>query len=728
MEKLTRLTQWILTSLLVFNSTIVISSSWNNPNKHQEASNTRYSAFAGSPKTLDPARSYSSDEAVFTAQIYEPPLQYHLLKRPYTLVPLTLTRMPMVTYYNSRGTVLPQTTAPNKVAYSVYDLYVQPHIFYQPHPAFARDAAGQYRYHHLTEQQVQSIKSLKDFHYSSTRELTAADYVYEIKRLASPATQSPILSVMSKYIVGLDDYNRLLNVQQKKLPPGSWLDLRQYPLLGATVLGPYHYQIKIKGVYPQFQYWLAMPFFAPIPWEADKFYSQRPLIERNITFDWQPVGTGPYRLIENNPNKEMILERNPNYHPEYYPSDGNPGDRAQGYLQHAGERLPLTDRYIFTLDKESIPRWNKFLQGYYDVSGIGPDSFDQAVKLDTAGHPILTESMQQQGMRLETAVTPGLFYMGFNMLDPVIGGYSEQHKKLRQAISIAIDYEEFIALFRNGRGKAAMGPIPEGIFGYTNGQPGMNDVVYEWRNGHAQRKSLHIAKTLLAQAGYPNGVNAQTGQRLLLNYAATGNSPDDKAHFNWLRKQFAKIGIELNIETMQYNQFQKKILTGNAQLFDWGWMADYPDPENFLFLLYGPNGKVKYGGENAANYSNPKFDALFTQIKSMPNTTARQQKIDQALKIVREDSPWVWGFYPVDFKLSHQWTSRNKPNVIANNLLKYQKSDAHLRAQLQQKWNQPILWPLWLLIGCILAFILGLALAYIMRQRKTTIKRDKHYT
>jgi oligopeptide transport system substrate-binding protein len=722
MDKQRQLLRWITTAIIVFSTAVSFASTWNNPNQHKQASNTRYSAFLGPPKTLDPARSYSSDEAVFTAQIYEPPLQYHLLKRPYELVPLTLTKMPVVTYYDKKGHKLPKDTSPNKVAYSVYDLYLKPGIMYQPHPAFAKDDQGQYSYHHLTTDEIAKIHTLKDFKDKGTRELTANDYVYQIKRLASPKTQSPILSLMSKYIVDLDDYSKLLSAEGSKNK--TWLDLRKHPIEGAKVISPYHYQIKIKGVYPQFKYWLAMPFFAPIPWEVDKFYAQKGMKQRNLTFDWQPVGTGAYMLTENNPNKEMIIEKNPNYHFEAYPSEGETGDKEKGYLDSAGKQLPLTDRYIFALDKENIPRWNKFLQGYYDLSGIGADSFDSAVKIDKNGEPILTESMKKQGIRLETEVSPAIFYMGFNMLDKIVGGNSIKHKKLRQAIAIVVDYEEFISIFRNGRGKAAMGPIPEGIFGYKEGKKGINDIVYTWDGKRAKRKPITVAKNLLKEAGYPNGINPKTGKPLLLTFAATGNSPDDKARFNWLRKQFAKLGIKLNIETTQYNQFQKKIRTGNAQLFDWGWMADYPDPENFLFLLYGPNGKVKHGGENATNYSNPKFDALFNQIKNMPNGPARQEKINAALKILQQDSPWLWGYHPIDFKLSHQWNNPSKANVIANNLLKYKKSDSKLRSKLQKEWNQPILWPLWIFIGLVILIIIPLITAYIIRQHRTTINRD----
>ena len=114
------------------------TNSWNNPHLTSNHAKVRHSAFSGPPKTLDPARSYSSDEWPFINQIYEPLLQYHYLKRPYVLEPLTTISMPKVTYFNQRNQVLPNNTPASQVAYSVYDIQIKPNIVYQPHPAFAK--------------------------------------------------------------------------------------------------------------------------------------------------------------------------------------------------------------------------------------------------------------------------------------------------------------------------------------------------------------------------------------------------------------------------------------------------------------------------------------------------------------------------------------------------------------------------------------------------------------
>ncbi len=697
----------------------------NNPYpRREEGKNILYSFFEQRPKHLDPAQSYSSNEVTFTGQIYEPPFQYHFLKRPYTLIPLTAVEMPTPIYLNAKGERLKETDPAEQVAFSLYEIKIQPGIRYQPHPAFAQDAQGRYRYHALGPKELDQISALGDFKQTGSRELTAEDYVYQIKRLAHPKTQSPIYGFMSDYIVGLKELAAALQQAQQKIEPGAFLDLREYPLSGVEIVDRYTYRIKIAGKYPQFIYWLAMPFFAPIPHEADRFYSQPGLIEKNITLDWYPVGTGPYMLAINNPNRQMVLERNPNFHGERYPSEGEPGDQQAGLLADAGRPLPFIDKVIFSLEKEGVPIWNKFLQGYYDSAGIASDNFDQAVRIGGQGNADLTEEMKEKGIRLVTSVETSTFYLGFNMLDPVVGGASESARKLRQAIGIAVDEEESIAIFRNGRGIAMQSPIPPGIFGYTEGEAGINRYVYDWVNGRPQRKPIEAARRLLAEAGYPNGRDAKTGQPLVLNFDTTGTGPEAKSSFDWMRKQFEKLNIQLVIRNTDYNRFQDKMLKGTGQIFQWGWNADYPDPENFLFLLYGPNVKAGKNGENATNYKNPAFDRLFEKMKNMENTPERKAIIDQMLEIVRHDAPWASGFHPKQFSLFHAWYQKAKPNLMANNTLKYAKIDPALRARLRQAWNKPVWWPVAILLAVLVVGTLPAVATYRRKERGTPPRRS----
>ena len=620
--------------------------------------------------------------------------------------------MPEVVYLDNKANVLSGNAEEKDIAFSVYNIEIKPNILYQPHPAFAKNSKGEFLYHNMSQKELNKIKSIADFQIVDTRELIADDYVYQIKRLGNPLLNSPIAEVMSNYIVGLVEFEKELSEAAKA--GKKWTDLREFSMAGVSVIDKYHYQIKIKGKYPQFLYWLAMPFFSPIPWEADVFYAQPGLSGKNVSFDWYPVGTGPYMLRENNPNSKMVLVKNPNFHGEKYPSEGEESDQAKGYLQDAGKEIPFVDQVVFKLEKESIPRWNKFLQGYYDSSAISSDSFDQAIKIDANGNPDLTPEMRNKGIRLRTEVSPSFFYLGFNMLDPIVGGTSERAKKLRQAISIAVNYQEYINIFLNGRGIAAQGPIAPGIFGYSN-KP--NPIT---------QQSLETAKKLLAEAGYPNGHDEKTGEPLVLQYdTVSASGSEEKAVFDWMRKQFDKIDIELNIRATQYNRFQDKMRTGDAQIFFWGWKADYPDPENFLFLYYGPNGKVKENGENATNYVNADYDKLFVQMRHMENTPERVAIINQMTEILQNDAPGVWAFYPQDFILSHQWVRPAKPNAMADNSIKYVRIDPAKRAMLREQWNTPILWPLIWILVILFLFTVPVALGYWKRQRQSYREQKK---
>ncbi|MDE2089769.1 MAG: ABC transporter substrate-binding protein [Gammaproteobacteria bacterium] len=699
---------------------------WNDPYPARAAAaNVLYAAFSARPKHLDPARSYSADESAFIAQIYEPPLQYAYLKRPYTLEPLTATRVPRPRYYDARGQRLPDDAPADQVAYSVYWIHIKPGIYYQPHPAFARDARGHYRYDHLTAQALSRIHGLADFRHTGTRELVAADYVYEVKRLADPRLHSPIFGLMSHYIVGFKRYAAALQRAEREAKAAghahAFLDLARYPLRGAQVVDRYTYSITLRGKYPQFLYWLAMPFFAPVPPEVDRFYAQPGLEAKNITLDWYPVGTGPYVLAVNDPNRRMVLARNPHFHHETYPVHGMPGDRAAGLLRDAGRPLPFIDKAVFSLEKENIPYWNKFLQGYYDSSGISSDSFDQAIRFGGGGEARLSRAMRERGIRLATSVSPSNWYLGFNMLDPVVGGGSRRARLLRRAISIAVNYEQYISIFLNGRGIPAQGPIPPGIFGYVPGCAGIDAYVYTCVDGKPRRLSIETARRLLAEAGYPGGRDAKTGRPLLLYFDTMGGGPDDKARLDWLRKQFRKLDIQLVIRDTDYNRFQDKMSKGNTQIFEWGWNADYPDPENFLFLLYGPNGKVKHGGENAANYHNPEFDRLFARMQDMADGPARRAVIERMVAVAQRDSPWVWGFYPKQFRLYHSWLYNVKPNPMANNTLKYLRLDPQRRAAYRARWNRPVLWPL-VALAALLALVIVPALAAYRRRERAALK------
>ena len=711
-----------LVRLLLIASLAGCGQPWNAPYPAAEVeSNVLYAAFTDRPKHLDPAQSYTDDEITFTAQIYEPPLQYHYLKRPYELIPGTLEQVPQPRFFDAQGRELPADAPVEAIAESVYELRLLRGIRYQPHPAFALDGEGKPLY--LGRDVAAGRQKLGDFPQTGSRELTADDYIYQIKRLALPRIHSPIFGMMAERIIGLRELGEALRKAAKDIPADAWIDLDAFPLSGVEKVDRHTLRIRIKGKYPQFLFWLAMPFFAPVPREADRFFAQPGMAARNLTLDWWPVGTGPFMLSENDPNRRMVLSRNPNFAGrQTYPCAGGEGDREAGLLADCGKPLPLIDEAVFSREKEAIPYWNKFLQGYYDASGISSDSFDQAVRVNVGGDVALTGEMRDKGIRLLTSVKISTFYLGFNMLDPVVGGLNERATLLRQAISIAIDQEEYISIFQNGRGIPAQSPLPPGIFGHEGGEEGVNATVYDWVDGKPRRKPVAVARKLMVDAGYPNGRDERSGEPLVVYLDTTGGGMGEKSRLDWLTRQFAKIDVQLVVRSTDFNRFQDKIRKGNVQLYYLGWNADYPDPENFFFLLDGREGKVASGGENASNYANPEFDRLFARMKNLDNTPDRLGIIRAMNRILHHDAPWNFGLHPKSYTLAHRWLKNRKPSDVGNNILKYQRIDAVDRAHARREWNRPVLWPLVAGLVLLLLAIVPALVNYRRRERQSAVR------
>jgi ABC-type transport system substrate-binding protein len=700
----------------------------NSPYMSDELhSNTLFTAFTQrSPKHLDPASSYSADETPFTYSIYEPLFAYHYLKRPYTLIPQTASALVQPSYFDAQGRALPDDAPGRQVAVSIYDIPIRKGVRYAPHPAFAQDADGTYRYWPITPSQLQGKFGIDQFEHTGSRELRAADFVYAFKRLASPRVVSPIFGVMAEHVQGMSELSEQLKLADKTVreqDPDAWLDLRSFDFDGVQALDDHTLRIRVKGKYPQFKYWLAMTFTAPVPWEVDRFYNQPGMARHNLSLDTWPVGTGPYMLVESIANRRHVLQRNPNFRAEPYPCEGEAGDRALGLLNDCGKAMPFIDRIVFSMEKESVPLMGKFIQGYYDIPQADSGDYGVALTVAAADSAEKAALYKDHGLVLRSSTEATVYYLGFNWRDPVVGQgvtaeQAEKNRKLRQAISIAFDWEQFVAIFQNDQAEVAHGPLPPGVPGYQAPPEGMNSQVYDWVDGRAQRKSLDQARTLLAQAGYPNGRDQQTGKPLILYFDSAGGMGSSPM-LDWMRRQLQSLNLQLEVRATDYNRFQDKMRNGSAQMFMWGWVADYPDPENFLFLLYGPNAKAGGGGENASNYSNPQFDRLFEQMRFLDDGPARDALVHEMVRIVQHDAPWMFGYYPKSGGAYQAWVGNAKPTQMVRDTLQYYHLDPELRASKIAQWNTPVWWPLWLLAGLLAVGVL--AAWWVARRRDRSI-------
>ncbi len=658
------------------------------------ASNTSFASYSSPIKSLDPATSYYVHESAILDNVVEAPLDYDYLARPYRLLPRLLTAMPEPQYFAADGTLLPGDPPAESVSRVEYLLTLLPDVRYQPHPCFAQQPDGRPRYWgEGTEQPPDKAQSPQDYPELATRKLQAEDFKVALTRLCDPRLAAPIFANVSSFILGMEECSTAIrqvlqrhdeqtrNASQPQQQQSLLPDYRALPLAGLQIVSEYSFKLILSRKYPQAVYWLAMHFFAPIPWEALAFYHDQRNAQAGFNFKNWAVGSGPFLLQEVNLSRQIILQRNPYYR------------RAQ-LAAVCGSEQPALERVVFYHEREGIPNWIKFNQGYYDTSGVPADMLEVATNFSATGDLNLSAEMQEKGIALRSSVMPISYYSGFNMLDQTVGGLSEDKKALRRAIAIVLDYQEFIDIFRNGQGVPAHCIIPPGIFGAADNNPLVSQP--DLQTGRTKPLPLTKAKELMTKSGFPNGIAADGRPlTLYLDHASAGMS-GFKAQFQWLKGKLALLGIMLEERPSDLNRWREKLMTGNWQLiFNKGWVADYPDPENFLFLFYSANGVVRSNmrGANYVNYDSPAYDQLFKQLETMPNGPERLQLIQRANAILQEDAPCCWGFHPSSVILNHSWLKNYQPHDMSYNTLQYRSVEVRERQKCVQAWNKPLLWP-----------------------------------
>ena len=641
-----------------------------------------YSSFSEPPRTLDPAVAYTTSARAITANVYDTLLEYHYLKRPYFLIPGLAQSMP-------KSRRLPDGR-------EAWRFKIRNGIMFQNDPCFV-------------------LSQKKGHKHVTNRQVTATDFAFQIARIADPEVNSPISSNFA-VISGFTEFAEKLTARRKTDIEFANLPVHlQYRraggIAGVRVLGRLDLEIILKSSDPQILYWFAMPFTTPVAWEAVQYYDGKDGRDR---FEDHPVGTGPYTLSVYSKQHKFILERSPTWYGvraspneafgAFFPSQLEAADLNAGYVRasYAGRRLPFIDRIIFTREREGIPRFNKFLQGYYDNGGIIKESFDAIVQSDQ-----LSPEMKAKGMRLDKTVEPSVFYIGFNMTDATVGATAgKRGRKLRQAMSLAIDINRYLRLFFNDRGIPAQSPLPPGLFGYDR----------NYRNPYRQQ-NLVQARKLLREAGYANGIDPKTGEALRLSFDTSDTSAQGLLQYEYFVSAWRQLGLNVEINATTYNQFQEKIRNGAFQLFSWGWIADYPDPENFMFLLECSNARSKSGGPNSANFCNKEYDKLYSQMKDLPNTPQRRKLIRQMIAIIERERPWIELFHREAYSLNHAWVINSKPTGLSLPNFKYLDVLPELRTKNRRDWNRPITWPAYVLVLFLIGAI-GPAVLTFYKERQ----------
>lgn len=476
------------------------------------------------------------------------------------------------------------------------------------------------------------------------RELKASDFVFAWKRIADIKYFSKNWWIFDSRIVGLDEFREYTKTCKRR----EDVDYSR-PVEGLQTPDDYTLVIKLKKPWPQIVYLLAHQPTAPIAKEAADYYG-KDIISH-------PVGTGPFKLKVWHRGSYIKMVRNSNFRGEFYPTEGEKGDLEQGFLTDAGKRLPMADRIFFVLIEEDQPRWLQFLRGKLDATSIPKDNFGQAIDASRD----LSPEMKKRNIHLKTFRNPDTFWIGFNMEDEVVG----KNKPLRKAISHSIDREKYIEVFWNNRDDVAYGFIPPVMKVYN---PEISKLGIGYDSGQA--------KQLVKEAERVYG-----GKLPTLKLSTGGTDTLSRQMCQFYQRSFKEVGLDVEVDYMDWPTFLEKVKTKSVQMFALGWIADYPDTENFLQLFYSRNASP---GTNNFNYSNPEFDRIYEQVAVMPDCPERTVLYRKAELIVIEDCPAAFINHRVAYVLHHDWVLNYKPHVFQYGLAKYRRVDVTKRAAYKE--------------------------------------------
>jgi oligopeptide transport system substrate-binding protein len=466
------------------------------------------------------------------------------------------------------------------------------------------------------------------------RRITAHDFVYSIKRLVDVRWNTYGWWIFDGKVKGLNAFREATGTLPA-LPDSIYPALYDQEIEGLRALDDSTLRIELTRPYPYFKYILAMPYAAFIAREVVDHYGEE--------FLNHPVGTGPYVLKEWRRGLRLTFERNPKYKHGFYPTEGTSEDSAAGLLADAGKPLPFIDRAELYIYNETQPMWLNFLRGNLDRSSIPKDNYSQAVNPERG----LRQELAEKGISLSRMWQLDLIYICFNMVDPVLG----KNRKLRQAMSMAYDVETVLDRFYNGRGIRAQSFIPPEISGF--------DSTFKSPYGVYD---VERARRLLAEAGFPGGKGLPTFTYLTV---AGTEFRQRGEHF---AQNMAEIGVKVRVESSTWPEYLERMQNRKFQIVAASWMADYPDPENFMQLLYGPN---RPPGENNASYENPEYDRLFEKASVLPDGPERLALIERMKRVVAEDAPWIFVVHRQAAVLSYERLRNLKSHAVAESPIKY---------------------------------------------------------
>jgi ABC-type transport system substrate-binding protein len=544
-------------------------------------------AFARAETSMDPARIVDLYSRAITAHIFESPLTWDHLARPFKLKLLTAESMP--------------TSSDD---YRVWTIKIKPGIYFADDPAFK----------------------------GKKRELVAADYIYQIKRIADPKNKSPVVaSILETKYLGL-------------------AALREEALKNNK---PFDYDKPIAGLSAPDRYTLRVELEEPRPGYAESFTGSDLLgaVAREVVeyygdqIDAHPVGTGPFKLKSWRRSSEIVLERNPDYRERLYDAEPAPDDKAGQAIvaKLKGRRLPMVDEVRVAIIEQSQPMWLSFLNTEVDAlatnAGRVPPDFLGLAMPGGKLAPFLSKRGIQGIRNLNADI--GLAY--FNMEDPVVGGYTPEKIALRRAIALAYETDVEIRQIRRG-GIRAQSPVVPHTTGYD---PKFKSEMGDYDPARA--------KSLLDLYGYidrdkDGWRELPDGKPLTIEMASQPDDYSRKFDELW-KKNLNAVGIRIVFKSAQWPENLKAARAGKLQFWQLGSSAAGSDGQGSLARLYGPQS----ASQNLARFKNAEFDKIYQRMREIPDGPEREALFLKAKQIAVAYMPYKNTAHRMEADMLHGW-------------------------------------------------------------------------
>jgi len=441
------------------------------------------------------------------------------------------------------------------------------------------------------------------------RELTAADYAYALKRLIDPKLRSPWAWLVEDKIVGLDA------VAEAAKKTGKFdYDAK---VEGLETPDRYTLRIRLKDTDYNLPYILAHEPTSAVAREViDAYRDESGRAMAN------PVGTGPYRLKQWLRSSKIVLDANPDYRGFTWDFKSDDPEDQPLIAQMKGKQMPLVGRIEVSIIEEDQARLLAFQNGELDLMDLGgplaPNVLDGGK---------LKPEFVKKGVQLSRIVDPSTIYVYWNMQDPIVGGFEKEKIALRRAMAMAYNVDDEINVVRNGQAVALEYPIPPGVVGHD---PHYRSPV---------RYDPVLANKLLDYFGYKKGAdgwrNLPDGKPFTIRYASRPDSLGRQLDELW-KKALDSIGVRMDVQKDKFPELLKLERQCKLMMRTASWIADYPDADNFMQLLYGKN----IGQNNNGCAKIPEYDKLYEQSIRMPDSPERNRIYHDMARIIEVYAPW----------------------------------------------------------------------------------------